>query len=230
MNHPSTAILIFANTAQQEQEKKPFRAARTVFETLNKEAIAKVKKTGLPYFHISEEQQMGATFGQRYVNAIQFVFNKGFQNIITIGNDTPHLKTAQLLKTAQKLKENPVVLGPSVDGGYYLMGLQRSQFDPQAFLKIPWQTPRVVQGISQLFSAKKIKPLFLAALHDIDGVSDIKKLTDGFKNLSAQLLKMLRSVLSKEKTNGTYFRFFTSFFQKENHFNKGSPSSAPVLK
>ncbi|CAN0575163.1 unnamed protein product, partial [Ectocarpus sp. 12 AP-2014] len=64
-----------------------------VFETLTKETLRKVKRTKQPYFHISEKEQTGNSFGERFTNAIQTVFDKGYEHIITVGNDTPQLKT-----------------------------------------------------------------------------------------------------------------------------------------
>ena len=76
-----TAILIFSNSAKEDAKRKSF-ADSQLFETLTNETINKVKKTGLPYFHFTETQQEGTSFGARFSNAIQTVFDKGFTNII----------------------------------------------------------------------------------------------------------------------------------------------------
>ena len=80
-----TAILIFANSAEFEAVQKPFRSSETLFDALNEQTIKIVEKTGLPYFHFSEKNQYGATFGERFANAIQSIYDKGFQTVITIG-------------------------------------------------------------------------------------------------------------------------------------------------
>ena len=82
------------------------------------------------------------------------MFNKGFQNIITIGNDTPHLKTKHLLETANQFKEKDLILGPSKDGGFYLMGIKKAHFNKNTFLKLPWQTNRLNSYISKISSAR----------------------------------------------------------------------------
>ena len=138
MNTDKTAILIFANSAQKEAVLKPFKSSKALYHLLNTKTIATAKKTGLPFFHYSESEQVGYSFGERFTNAITSVFNKGFENIIVIGNDTPHLTKKHLLKAEENLKQQHCVLGPSKDGGFYSMGLRKSHFNIGSFLKLPW--------------------------------------------------------------------------------------------
>ena len=147
--------------------QNPFKNQRLYLANLTNKPSRKVKKTGLPYFHFSEKEQQGNSFGERYIHAIQSVYNKGFENIITIGNDTPHLQTRHLVETAEKLQNNPIVLGPSKDGGYYLMGLRKSHFDTALFLKLPWQTSSLNRKILLLLCNLKI--FKLEWLANIDG-------------------------------------------------------------
>lgn len=196
-----------------------------LFDELNKQTIAKVEKTGLPYFHISEAQQKGYTFGERYTNAIEQVYAHGFDNVITIGNDTPHLKTKQLLKAARTLQKDSMVLGPSRDGGYYLLGINKAQFNADLFLKLPWQTTSLTKSISRLLTTNKIKVIFLKRLEDIDTVVDAKSLYDGFQKISEVILNVLRAIFSAEILilETTAIRFST--FQQKIFHNKGSPLS-----
>ncbi len=218
-----TAVLVFANSAQREAALKPFRRSGHLFRELNRHTLQIVRQSGLPYFLFSEKEQKGNSFGERYVNAIESVYAQGFENVITIGNDTPHLQAENLIETAEKLRENPIVLGPSSDGGYYLLGLNRSQFNAKTFLKLPWQTPGLTQSISCLLASKNIKVAFLKILSDIDAVSDIPKIIGSFSKLSAVLERLLLSFLIPEKKPSTKPLFSFQNFLKENQFNKGSP-------
>lgn len=218
-----TAILIFANSAQKEAENKPFSKSSALFDALNEQTLHKVQRSGLPYFLYSEEKQIGDTFGERYTNAIQSVYDKGFENVITVGNDTPQLQTSQLIETAKKLEENPIVLGPSKDGGYYMMGLNKSQFNFDAFLKLPWQTSQLTKQISRLLAAKKIKIVFLKILTDIDAITDVQSVLNDFRKIGSALKKILLTLFSQEKITISYSPFFFQNTSKENHFNKGSP-------
>ena len=228
MKIEKTAILIFANSAHQEAVNKPFCKSSALFDLLNKETIQKVKRSGLPYFLFSEEEQIGETFGERYTNAIQFVYDQGFENVITIGNDTPQLQTSQLIETARKLEDTPIILGPSKDGGYYMMGLNKSQFNFESFLNLPWQTSQLTKHISRLLAVQKIKIVFLKMLTDIDSISYIELVLNGFRNIGYTLKKILLSLFSSEKNTISFSPLFFQNTSKENHFNKGSPVFIPI--
>lgn len=186
--------------------------------------MVKVQKTGLPYFVFSEEEQTGATFGERYTNAIERVYEKGFDTIITIGNDTPNLQTRQLLETAELLKQHKSVVGPSKDGGFYLLGMHKSQFDKAIFLALPWQTSRLCQIITAQLE-QHTTVCRLNVLQDIDSIRDVQQLKDAFS-----ISKAVREVLL-QIMNTTFG--ITSLVAKvlvhphtKDHYNKGSPMAA----
>ncbi|SFC83775.1 DUF2064 domain-containing protein [Algibacter pectinivorans] len=218
-----TAILIFANSAEKEIISKSF-LAKQLFETLNAQTIKIAKKTGLPYFVYSEHEQVGFSFGERFTNAIQSVYNKGFDQIITIGNDTPHLTTKHLLKTAKKLETSAIVLGPSTDGGFYLMGLKKTLFHKNTFLKLPWQTSSLNRSISKISASKQIKIYYLEVLTDIDTVSDISIVLNNFKAISKTIKSFLIQSLYIKQGISTFqnITFINHILQL--FFNKGSPA------
>ncbi len=224
----NTAILIFAHSAAQEFERKPFAKNTVLFEALNKETLTKVKKTGLPYFHFTEKEQFGDTFGERFVNAIQEVYEKGYKNVITIGNDSPQLKTSHLLEANKQLELGKTVLGPTFDGGFYLMGLQKSTFDASLFERLPWQRFGLFNRISQLFENSNSNLFRLPVFEDIDTEKDAVKLLSFFKSISITILDILRALEEKvlslfRMRIFTYFELFTSLL-----FNKGSPLVLPL--
>lgn len=218
-----TAILIFANSAKKEAERKSFLSAE-VFSALNNQILKTVEKSGIEYLHISEEKQVGSTFGVRFSNAIEAVFQKGFENVITIGNDTPHLKTYHLIDTLRKLEENDFVLGPSKDGGFYLMGIKKDHFNKDDFQILPWQTNRLHKKITSIAHHKNLEIQYLEPLIDIDSKEDLRLIIHSFKAISSSILKLLQNSLSRI-TNIFFTACFnllkTSFSQ---NFNKGSPS------
>ncbi|MDN3666287.1 DUF2064 domain-containing protein [Algibacter miyuki] len=222
MIYNKIALLIFANSGQQEVLSKSFSSSN-LFDALNERTLKIAKQTGLPYFHVSEKQQTGDSFGERFTNAIQIIYTKGFDTVITIGNDTPHLKSAHILKTVDKLKTCPLVLGPSRDGGFYLMGLKKSHFNKALFLSLPWQRANLNNCISKLIISNKTEVLYLEALTDIDNSSDIKHILDSFKSLSTSLkfilLQYLALVSKAIFHSAIIFRIL--YFQSPH--NKGSP-------
>lgn len=223
MKSNPTAILIFAQSGAAEKANKSFFKSSELFDVLNQETIKKVEASDIPYFLISENEQIGTSFGERFTNALEHLFNLGFENVITIGNDTPFLKTKQLQLTAQKLQENKTVLGPSVDGGFYLMGLHKSQFNKSAFLKLPWQSYQLFKRITALLTKKK-QVHFLSHLVDIDTFADVKTISKTFKNISKKLRKLIISILSINigltPLKSSRIIVITIYA----HFNKGSPT------
>ncbi|MBB5267317.1 DUF2064 domain-containing protein [Algibacter amylolyticus] len=217
-----TAILIFANSAEKEIVSKSF-SSKQLFETLNAQTIKIAKKTGLAYFVYSEHEQVGFSFGERFTNAIQSVYNKGFNQVITIGNDTPHLTAKHLLKTVEKLETNAIVLGPSTDGGFYLMGLNKAFFNKNIFLKLPWQTSGLNRSISKISASKSIAICYLEVLTDIDTASDIQMVLNSFKAIATTIKSILLQSLFVVNRFSIYqnlaFKDFILHFQ----FNKGSP-------
>lgn len=218
-----TAILIFANSAEFEAIQKPFPNATVLFETLNEHTLKVVKGTGIPYFLSSEQNQIGNSFGERFTNAIKSVYTKGFETVITIGNDTPHLRAKHILQAESQLRNNDIVLGPSKDGGFYLMGLKKSYFNSATFLKLPWQTSALHRSISKLVSSKDIKLSYLELLSDIDSVSDINTIHNSFKVLSEAIKIQLDAYISEEKPIFSQLDFSVETIFQQLHFNKGSP-------
>lgn len=217
-----TAILIFANSASKEVEQKSFLSKEIVC-ALNEQTLNIVEKTGLPYFHFSEKEQKGNNFGERFTNAIASIFKKGYSKVITIGNDTPHLQSHHIKSTSEKLANNHLVLGPSKDGGFYLMGITKAHFCKKTFLKLPWQTEKLSSAINKIIAVKQLVVHFLEHLQDIDVKEDIKKIIHSFRLVPVKILSLLQQVITVQK------QFFTTVFLKtlqhfsNPNFNKGSP-------
>src|SRR6266566_4328849 len=88
--------------------------------------------------------QRGETLGERLINAAAELLSSGFESVCLINSDSPTLP-GEILRTAASIllqEEDRVVLGPSQDGGYYLIGLKR----PHRYLfeRIAWSTADVL--------------------------------------------------------------------------------------
>ncbi len=224
MKHSNnTAILVFANSAHTELAHKPIPKGELLFEGLTKETLQKVQATRLPYFHISDKEQEGASFGERFTNAVQKVFEKGFENIITIGNDTPQLQIAHLLKANAALNEGKTVLGPSLDGGFYLMGIHKSSFDQETFKRLPWQRFSLFNRISSLLDLTDSILHQLPTLSDIDTFKDVKRLASFSKSISSAVLHLLTLLLQLQKEHQTVVISILYIIFLQRPFNKGSP-------
>ena len=219
----TTAILVFANSAKEELENKAFPNGEQLFDALTQTTLQKAKRTGLPVFHFTENEQIGSDFGERFTNSIALVFKQGYENVITIGNDTPHLKTQHLKKAAYQLALGKTVLGPSADGGFYLMGLQKLNFDADTFKNLPWQRFSLFNQISLWLKRESLEISRLPVLQDIDSEKDIKSILVFSRSLAGYIFKLIMCLLG-HKSGLSYKRhIFIDLFLQRSLYNKGSP-------
>lgn len=229
--HPETAILIFANSAETESARKVLGSGckkdlqQSLFKKLNERTVRTVEKTGLPYLIYTEKEQVGNNFGERFDHAIQDVFSKGYERVIAIGNDSPGLTANQILKANNALEDGKFVLGPSCDGGFYLMGIDRKTFQKTNFLNFSWQQKSLLAELTGFADRENLTVEKLCPLADLDCVEDLK--THGA--LWIQKLKSLREILlSIDARDCAQNVFPTLHFSTSHHlqisYNKGSPA------
>ncbi|MFS4418621.1 TIGR04282 family arsenosugar biosynthesis glycosyltransferase [Maribacter sp. 2307ULW6-5] len=222
MQPSKTAILIFANSSAVEARRKGIPKSGSLFTALNEDILKKVKKTKLPYVLCTEDAQVGTDFGTRFTSAIASVFARGFERVITVGNDTPHLSTKKLLHVLKNLEQGKTVVGPSTDGGVYVLGFHRDSFEAKSFRALPWQRAVLCDAIIRHFS-RWGSPYVLPRLTDIDALRDVRTLLHTVRPLALVLRKLLLALLSQQPPVAEQdARESTRFFQS-NLFNKGSP-------
>lgn len=94
---------------------------------------------------------------------------EGFESVVIVGTDSPGLTPDILEQAFDALKKHEFVLGPSADGGYYLIGLNR--MIPEIFTDIPWSTPDVLR-----LTMDRKAAFLLQQLYDIDLPADLARL------------------------------------------------------
>jgi hypothetical protein len=223
MKDLKTAILIFAHSAEYEATVKPFLHSKEVFESLNQRTLALVKKSKLPYYIVTEKEQIGNNFGERFTNAIQSIYDLKYDSVIAIGNDTPNLTAGHISSAHQKLATNALVLGSSVDGGFYLLGIKKQHFDEQLFLKLPWQSQNLNGALSKLFKVNGVKVSYLEKLRDLDSIEDLKMLFRNFKAVYQNLFQLFLLILKQVREALTASELPSLYLFHSNFSNKGSP-------
>ncbi|MEH1893860.1 MULTISPECIES: TIGR04282 family arsenosugar biosynthesis glycosyltransferase [unclassified Nostoc] len=109
--------------------------------------------------------------GSRMARSLFDAFESGADKIIIIGTDCPGVN-AQILTTAfEKLHSFDLVLGPALDGGYYLIGL--CQPIPELFANIEWGTAQVFQKTLEIARNINLSHVNLSPLADIDRPEDL---------------------------------------------------------
>jgi uncharacterized protein len=117
------------------------------------------------------QEQPPGDLGDRMSFAVQNACDRGYTAVVIIGTDCPDLSATLLEQSFQMLKTNVLTIGPATDGGYYLIGLQRSV--PELFTGITWSTPTVLQETLKIAEDLQLMPTLLPCLQDIDVPQDL---------------------------------------------------------
>lgn len=120
--------------------------------------------------------QQGSDLGQRMKNGFINTFDSNFHQVIIIGSDSPDLPGDFIKKAFLSLKTHDVVIGPSFDGGYYLIGFRYNTFLPEAFSGIDWGTNMVFGKTLDIFKKAGRKIHILPKWHDVDTYADLNDL------------------------------------------------------
>ncbi len=132
---------------------------------------------GVKRFHLQGEGCLGEKMKRQIVINKKFCTQNNLKNIIFIGTDLPDLCHLDLLKTIRELKQNDLILGPSNDGGYWLIGLSAKIISKHLhlpFINIKWSKENVLQNTLDNFASTKLKYSFLDKKIDIDTIIDIE--------------------------------------------------------
>ncbi len=123
-------------------------------------------------------EQPSGDLGDRMCAAFRSAFDQDYQSVMIVGTDCPGLTTALLIEGFAALQSRVVTIGPAIDGGYYLIGLQ--WLVPELFKGISWSTATVLQETLQAADRLNLDLMLLPCLHDIDTPEDLKYLAPNF--------------------------------------------------
>ena len=117
------------------------------------------------------EAQVGNGLGERLEHAVSASFHSGVQRLVVIGTDCPELDSCRLNDAFAALTHSDVVLGPALDGGYYLIGMRTPRVE--LFRGIDWGTERVLQQTLTIARRLGIRVHRLQPLSDLDHAEDL---------------------------------------------------------
>jgi rSAM/selenodomain-associated transferase 1 len=120
----------------------------------------------------SQHLQPQEDLGQRMAAAFQQAFNQGSQKVVIIGSDCPRLTTAIVEEAFATLAYKDVVLGPAIDGGFYLLGLRAWR---PIFKNVAWSTANVLSQTLKNVKDQGLSYQTLTTLSDLDTVEDLKQ-------------------------------------------------------
>jgi uncharacterized protein len=143
--------------------------------------LACAPSSELVFFKIMEERQgvrlldqVGEDLGQRMHRTFVDVFDKGYTQVLLVGTDVPTLPLSVYQEAIAMLGRSDVVLGPALDGGYYLIGLTKPA--EQLFTEIPWSTDQVLAVTQQKAKTLGLSFGLTTAWRDMDTIADLHSL------------------------------------------------------
>jgi uncharacterized protein len=169
--------------------------ALTLYRCFVADILATVRRIGhhpLVFFHPPHERkavaewlgdglvyvpQEGNDLGERMAAAFRRAF-VSCSRALLVGSDCPDLPGSLLTEAFECLKTYDAVLGPAVDGGYYLIGFTKTGFLEAAFDGIEWGTPSVFEATATILRRYRVSVHVLPLWNDIDEYDDLKVLYD----------------------------------------------------
>ncbi len=117
--------------------------------------------------------QRGRDLGERFHLAFEGLFREGYEKVVIVGTDTPWMGSERITRAVELLNAADVVLGPSADGGYYLIGSRR--LVPQMFRAIAWGTSQVFGMTIGALKKARASYCLLPRDFDLDRPEDLER-------------------------------------------------------
>ena len=131
-------------------------------------------------------QSNDTDLGLRMKAAFRQLFNCGSTSVMIIGTDCPYLTTEVISQAANELEHNDLVIGPAVDGGFYLLGVHN--LESLVFDEITWSSNNVYLNFMRNFSPMSSKIHILPELEDIDELAQYNRFKTMYKFLNSNKL------------------------------------------
>jgi hypothetical protein len=133
--------------------------------------VTKLLPAGIPLI-----PQRGGDLGERLYTIFNEMMEYGYKRVVVIGSDSPDIPLEYIGKAVRLLCENPgrVVLGPTEDGGYYLIGMDRASKAP--FEGISWGSDTVLSDTLAQCKRGAIETSLLPMWRDVDRIEDLEPL------------------------------------------------------
>ena len=127
------------------------------------------RKDPWPESDFEKHRQPPGDLGDRMLRAFDLALAQVSKAVI-IGSDCPGLSTEILQTAFEKLDTHDFVIGPALDGGYYLLGMK--QLAPRLFLEMTWSTDQVFRETTRRMERSAAGYYCLPKLPDIDYAED----------------------------------------------------------
>lgn len=148
--------------------------------------------------------QNEGNLGSKMHRAFAHAFQQGYHKAVIIGSDLPTLDQFHVQEAFRQLETHDAVLGPTEDGGYYLIALK--SLHPELFANVPWSTGQVLSQTLENARRAKLRIAQLNPEADLDTFPDVRRLW--------KQLHQPEPAIDQSAIPGT-FRVLSELFAKE---------------
>jgi len=197
--HLKTAILFFSRSAELESQLKRLhqsnRRNSLIVREMYDHSLAVLQSSELPVICFDEQRQTGTSFGEKLTNSVQHVFESGYEEVIIVGNDCPQLELADIQKASVGFQNGLNSIGLTQAGGVYLIALEKSKFDADAFANLPWQANQLAQSL-ETYLSKTTNYQTLETKREVNNAVHLQALSFlvPFNKFIAQLLALINAI------------------------------------
>ncbi len=139
-------------------------------------------------------RQQGNDLGERLDNALNHYLSRDYTRVTIMNSDGPNLPLAFVAGAFQALDDGAdVVLGPSDDGGYYLIGLKRPA--PRLLREVRMSTPEVLADTLHLAAQENLRVALLPAWYDVDDSDSLARLRAELAEAPSGVARHTRAML-----------------------------------
>lgn len=156
-------------------------------------AAAALKRLLPPLVHLVEQPTSGLADALAFAFARHF--EDGFERVVLIGSDNPSLTAEPVEQAFAALDSHDLSIGPSADGGYYLIGLR--QPDLGVFDGIAWSTPRVYAQTLGQARRLNLRVYAVREWYDVDTPADLERLQLDLGSTSEAVARHTRAAMRR---------------------------------
>ena len=219
-----TGIILFSRSAKEEAKFKSLHRHdarnKIVLNKLREHSLKIVERSKIDYIIYDEKNQHGFQFSDKLTNAINEAFSK-YDKLIVLGADCPELAVSDIKRAALALQQSNQVLGLEKKGGAYLIGLQKSNWNPVLFERLAWTTKNLGEQLYDLLNS-------CSSVAILDTKSDINRSVDLLANFiqaeAKKLIAIIKSILfDRQNLIGQSKKLDFNFIQNSISF-RGPPA------
>lgn len=153
-------------------------------------------------FGLKAFDQSGGSLGQRMEAGINLLCSKGYEKVIVLGSDSPSLSLEIIDEAFELMDKQKIVLGPSLDGGYYLLGV--CSYPPDIFSGINWGSSSVFSETVERLGRERLKYSLLPYWYDVDTIQELRFLSIQLSTSPREFCRATRKALHGLKEKVSY--------------------------